>query len=131
WFAGSRQALLPEPRRLGATEGLASSHDTLPTVPRPYAGGFLGTRSRLPGAVHGLRLRNTGSAPSRPLARGFLTTLQASLHAADRPVARPARGRSSPASTPGSHPTPGVLLPGTPASPRTGLTPAGCRELVA
>jgi hypothetical protein len=35
----------------------------------PYAGGFLGTRSRLPGAVHGLRHRNTGSAPSWPLAR--------------------------------------------------------------
>jgi hypothetical protein len=33
--AGYRQALLPEPRRLGATEGLSSSHDNLPTVPRP------------------------------------------------------------------------------------------------
>src|SRR6266508_6379316 len=43
----------------------------------------------------------------------------------------PSQGRSSSASTPGSHPTPGVLLPGTLASPRTGLTPAGCRELVA
>src|SRR5919109_539965 len=43
----------------------------------------------------------------------------------------PHRGRSSSASTPGSRPTPGVLLPGTLASPRTGLTPAGCRELVA
>src|SRR5215218_2167912 len=42
----------------------------------------------------------------------------------------PSTGRSSSASTPGSHPTPGVLLPGTLASPRTGLTPAGCRELV-
>jgi hypothetical protein len=67
--------------------------------------------------------------PLDPLTRGFLTTLQASLHAADRSVARPAAGRSSSASTPGSHPTPGVLLPGTLASPRTGLTPAGCREL--
>src|SRR5918995_3265759 len=43
----------------------------------------------------------------------------------------PHRGRSSSASTPGSRPTPGVLLPGTLASPRTGLPPAGCRELVA
>ena len=41
----------------------------------------------------------------------------------------PHRGRSSSASTPGSRPTPGVLLPGTLASPRAGLTPAGCREL--
>src|SRR5215218_9623408 len=43
----------------------------------------------------------------------------------------PSQGRSSSASTPGSRPTPGVLLPGTLASPRTGLAPAGCRELVA
>src|SRR5512132_4075009 len=43
----------------------------------------------------------------------------------------PSQRRSSSASTPGSHPTPGVLLPGTLASPRAGLTPAGCRELVA
>src|SRR5436309_14554984 len=43
----------------------------------------------------------------------------------------PSTGRSTSASTPGSHPTPRVLLPGTLASPRTGLTPAGCRELVA
>src|SRR4029453_9546031 len=43
----------------------------------------------------------------------------------------PSQGRSTSASTPGSHPTPGVLLPGTLASPRTGLAPAGCRELVA
>ena len=34
------------------------------------------------------------------------------------------------ASTPASQPTPGALLPGTLASPRTGLSPAGCRELV-
>src|SRR5215218_10909526 len=61
--------------------------------------------------------------PLGPLARGFLTTPQASLHAADWPVA------PRPASTPGSRPTPGVLLPGTLASPRTGLPPAGCREL--
>src|SRR5437773_7216561 len=43
----------------------------------------------------------------------------------------PSTGRSTSASTPGSHPTPGVLLPGTLASPRTGLAPAGCRALVA
>src|SRR5215211_4668160 len=43
----------------------------------------------------------------------------------------PSMGRSTSASTSGSRPTPGVLLPGTLASPRAGLTPAGCRELVA
>src|SRR4029453_6801692 len=41
----------------------------------------------------------------------------------------PSQGRSTSASTPGSHPTPGVLLPGTLASPPAGLTPAGCREV--
>ena len=35
-----------------------------------------------------------------------------------------------PASPPASRPTTGVSLPGTLASPRTGLTPAGCRELL-
>lgn len=35
-----------------------------------------------------------------------------------------------PASTPTSRPTPGASLPGTLASPRTGLTPAGCHELL-
>src|SRR5215211_3998262 len=43
----------------------------------------------------------------------------------------PSTRRSTSASTPGSRPTPGVLLPRTLASPRTGLTPAGCHELVA
>src|SRR5213592_1324393 len=61
--------------------------------------------------------------PLGPLARGFLTTPQASLDAADWPVA------PHPASTPGSRPTPGAALPGTLASPRAGLPPAGCREL--
>ena len=36
-----------------------------------------------------------------------------------------------PASTPASRPTPGASLPGTLAFPRTGLAPAGSRELVA
>ena len=42
------------------------------------------------GAFHGLRQIHTGSAPSSPLKRReSLTTLQTSLHAADRPVAPP------------------------------------------
>src|SRR5215218_299433 len=61
--------------------------------------------------------------PLGPLTRGFLTTPQASLDAADWPVA------PRPASTPGSRPTPGAALPGTLASPRAGHPPAGCREL--
>ncbi len=35
-----------------------------------------------------------------------------------------------PASNPASRPRTGALLPGTLASPRTGLTPAGCPQLV-
>ena len=34
-----------------------------------------------------------------------------------------------PASIPASQPDPEASLPGTLMSPRTGLTPAGCREL--
>ena len=63
-LAGYRQALLPEPRSSGPPR--ASPVPTTPFWPfhAPYAGGFLGTRSRLPGAVHGLRHWNAGSAPS-------------------------------------------------------------------
>src|SRR4029453_13682729 len=48
----------------------------VPTTPlwpfhAPYAGGFLGTRSRLPGAAHGLRHWNAGSAPSWPACAGI------------------------------------------------------------
>jgi hypothetical protein len=128
---GYRQASFPGPAARGGG-GISSSHDHHLTVPRPYAEGFLSTRSRLPGAVHGLHRLPIGSAPSWSRSRGWqMTTLQASLHAADRPVARPLAGRSTSASTPGSRPTPGVLLPGTLASPRTGLAPAGRCELVA
>jgi hypothetical protein len=88
WLIGTASRA-PQAR---ATEGLSSFHDTLPTVPRLYAGGFLGTRSRFSGAVHGLRPRTTGSAPSWPICAGSLTTLQASLDAADWPVARPLPG---------------------------------------
>src|SRR6266545_1776641 len=43
----------------------------------------------------------------------------------------PSQGRRCSASTAGSRPPPGAALPGTQASPRTGLTPAGCHELLA
>jgi hypothetical protein len=68
--------------------------------------------------------------PLVPLTRVSLTTPQTSLDAADRPVATPSTGCCCSASTPGSRPTPGAALPGTLASPRTGLAPAGCPELV-
>src|SRR6476661_2476030 len=62
----------------------------------------------------------------------FVTTLQVSLHATDRPFARPPRMRAlSFRFDAGISPHAGNQLPGTLASPRTGLTPAGCPELVA
>jgi len=115
----------PDPAGSGPRR--ASPVPTTPFWPfhAPYAGGFLGTRSRLPGAVHGLRHWNAGSAPSWPARAGIPND------AAGFASCCGLASCTHPASTPGSRPMPGVLLPGTLASPRAGLTPAGCRELVA
>src|SRR6266540_4369043 len=75
-------------RRPGDEEGLSSSHDTLPTVPRPNAPG--GSWAPAPGSlVPSMAFANPTEArlplgPAR--ARVLVTTLQASLHTADRPV---------------------------------------------
>lgn len=120
------------PRRAGPRRLSPVPTTTFRPFHAPYAGGFIGARSRIKSTVHGLR-RSTQrlGSPLPPLPRGLLTTLQASLHAADRPVARPPLRTLPRASTPDSHPTPAGALPRTLASPRTGLTPAGCRELLA
>ena len=69
----------------GAEEGLSSSHDTLPTVPRPNAPG--GSWAPAPGSlVPSVAFANPTEArlPLGPARAGVLvTTLQASLHAAD------------------------------------------------
>ena len=52
--------------------------------------------------------------PLGPLARGFLTTLQASLHAADRSVARPAPGAVFLRLDPGLSPDAGSAATGDP-----------------
>jgi hypothetical protein len=129
-ITGYRQACFPHPQT-GAEEALSSSQDNLLTVPRPI-------RRRV--LEHPLQDPKCCPWPSpskcrlgSPLARSrevSLTTPQASLHVADRPVATPSTGCSCSASTPDSHPMPGAALPRTLASPRTGLTPAGCPELV-
>ena len=55
-----------------------------------------------------------------------MTALQDSLDATDQSLATPPiEGRDIPLRRTGSHPPPGTSLPGTLASPRTGLTPAG------
>jgi hypothetical protein len=55
-----------------------------------YAGGFLGARSRIPGAFRGLRRPYTGSAPPLPAQRRLLDDACSGFtHVADRTVARP------------------------------------------
>ena len=62
---------------------------------------------------------------------GFVTTLQVSLHATDRPFARPPQVRTlSFRFDARISPHAGNQLPRTLASPRTGLPPVGCPELV-
>ncbi|HEX9312693.1 MAG TPA: WS/DGAT domain-containing protein [Actinomycetota bacterium] len=64
------------------------------------------------------------------LAAAVTESFEELVMAADK--TRPAWGEAAaPVPAPGSRPAPGAVLPGTLASPRTGLTPAGCRELVA
>jgi hypothetical protein len=66
------------------------------------------------------------------LATGNLTTLaRASLPPQTGQSRAPFRGLRCSASTAGSPPTPGAVLPWTLASPRTRLALAGCPELVA
>ena len=60
-----------------------------------------------------------------------MTTLQVSLHATDQPFARPPRLKAlSFRFDAGISPHAGNQLPGTLASPRTGLPPVGCPELL-
>ena len=130
---GYRWACFPG-RRPGAEEG-ASPVPTTPFRPfhAPCAGGFVRTRSRIFGAVRGLRPPFIGSAPPWPRSRGGLSDDAAGFAPCCGPVGCTASTtrRCRSASTPGSRPAPGAVLPGTLASPRTGLAPAGCRELVA
>ena len=98
-----------------------------------YAGEFLGTRSRFRGAFRGLRLNLTGSALSGSAFRRIrVTTLaRVSLPLQTGQLLAPFQGLCHSASTAGSRPTPGAVLPGTLASPRARLALAGCPELVA
>jgi hypothetical protein len=87
----------------------------------------LGTRSRLPGAVHGLRPTEYGLGSLLAAYAGFLTTLQASHDAADWPVARPLDGAVFLRFDPGLSPDAGSAATGDPGvSPdrtRTGWLP--------
>src|SRR5918998_5185305 len=128
---GYRQACFPPPQN-GAKEALSSSQDTLLTVPQSL-------RREVP--RHPLQDPRCLPWPSPishglgsslfPLARAYVTTLQLSLNVTDRSVARPQKGLCHSASATRISPTAGSQLPGTLASPQTGLTPAGCPELAA
>jgi hypothetical protein len=121
WGIASRAPQATGPRRLSRVP-----RTTIRTFNAQYAGGFFSARSWTKSAFHGLRRARTGSAPSTPARRrDRLTTLaQASLTLQTARLPRPA-------SHPASRPRTGASLPGTQASPRTGLTPAGRPELVA
>ena len=122
----------PVPRRGGAEEALSSSHDSLLAVPRPRRRGVPRHPLQAPWWLpwpspfhHGL------GSPLVLLAEASVTTLVGRMMLRTGQSLAPSQGLRRSASTAGSRPTPGAVLPGTLASPRTGLTPAGCRELLA
>ncbi len=120
-----RRVCFPDPQS-GVEEGLPSSQDNLLTVPRPLRRRIFSVHSRTKNAFHGLHPSATGSAPSSPPTRDGCALRRCRL----RFMLRTGQ-LFHPASHPASQPRTGVSLPGTLVSPRTGLTPAGCPELVA
>jgi len=126
---GYRRACFPPPQD-GAEEALSSSQDTLPTVPQSLRREVPRHPLQDPRCLPWPSPKNHGLGSSLfPLTRAFLTTLQLSLNVTDRSVARPQKGLCHSASTTRISPAAGSQLPGTLASPQTGLTPAGCPEL--
>src|SRR6266540_1521248 len=126
---GYRRVRFPPPQD-GAEEALSSSQDTLPTVPQSLRREVPRHPLQDPRCLPWPSPINHGLGSSLfPLMRAFVTTLQLSLHVTDRSVARPQKGLCHSASTTRISPAAGSQLPGTLASPQTGLTPAGCPEL--
>ena len=68
--------------------------------------------------------------PLGSLTRGFSYDAAGFTSCCGPASCHPLNGMCCSASTPDSHPMPGAALPRTLASPRTGLAPAGCPELV-
>jgi hypothetical protein len=127
-FAGYRPGIASlHPAGEGVKTALPGSHDDRPHVQRPIRRRVpqrpLLDQERFPWPSPWANRLGTLSFPARRRVR--LTTLtRASL---TLQTARSLR----PASHPTSRSRTGASLPGTRASPRTGLTPAGHRELVA
>src|SRR5450755_4394370 len=128
-FAGYRRGIASRhPAGDGAETALPSSQNDHPHVQRPIR---RRVPQRLAPGTRTLSMAFAVSIPARhplgptPRAGESMTTLT-QLHSRCRP-----HGRSRPAPHPASRPRTGASLPGTQASPRTGLTPAGRPELVA
>jgi hypothetical protein len=125
--AGYRRPSLPSapqapgPRRLSPVP-----RTTIRTFNAQYAGGFLGARSRTGAPSMAFAVDEPARHPLFPPSRRVALRRSLGLHSRCRP-----RGRIRPAPHPASRPRAGASLPGTQASPRTGLTPAGRPELVA
>jgi hypothetical protein len=130
--AGYRRTRFPIPAGPGPRRGSPVPRTTFRPFRAPYAGGFLGTRSRFPSAFRGLRPRGTGSAPPWPRLGGEYLFDAAGFASCCGPAGcPPPHGTLPRASHPGSHPSTAGALPQTLASLRTGLTPAGRPGLVA
>ncbi len=113
------------PRRLSPVP-----RTTFCTFHAPYAGGFLGTRSRNTGTFHGLRRCVTGSAS--PCALTGMHNDAADFASCCGPRScHPLHGMKSLRFDGDLSIDAGSQLPGTLASPGTGLTPAGHPELAA
>src|SRR5262249_25113914 len=115
----SRFCLAPIPRRDGVEEGLPSSQDNHLTVPRPV-------RREVP--PHPLQAPKCVPWPSPCSCRlGSSAPVRAGEHLRRRRLRlmlRPGQ-LTPPASPPAARRHTGAPPPGTPASPRTGLSPAG------
>ncbi len=120
--------------RLGAEEGLSSSQDSLLAVQRPLRRRVLGHPLQVPGCFPwpSPLFHRLGSLLAR-LSAGHNSRRLLGLRCRCRPdqLLAPLQGLCCSASTAGSRPTPGAVLPGTLASPRARLALAGCPELVA
>jgi hypothetical protein len=112
-ITGYRHACFPGSQP-GAEEGLSSSQDNLLTIPRPLTPEGSSTLAPGPKASSmAFAHRQQARLPLVPHKRGCaMTTLQASLHAADWPVATLSTGCCRSASTPTSQSTPGASYQG-------------------
>ena len=108
--SGYRQACFPGPQP-GAEEGLSSSQDNLLTIPRPLTpegSSASAPGPKTPSVAFAHRQRARLPLVPHTTRRCAMTTLQASLHAADWPVATPSTGCCRSASTSRSRPISGA-----------------------